>query len=153
MRPFAPLLAIALSLLSFASDVRAGCNLIPGTEKTYGGALGATNRPYAAPGERLELQLRPCDASPGFLTNGADHVVTLVFTAPGGGSRRVVALAANCGGVDLSACSAAPGVVSATCITANPATLATRVDVDRGDRRLVFSFPDTDATLAPDGDA
>ncbi len=152
MCPRVPLLVVALSIVFFASDVRAGCNLIPGTVKTYGGALGATNRPYAAPGERLELQLRPCDASVGFLPNGADHVVTLVFTAPGGGSRRVVALAANCGAVDLSACSTAPGVVSATCVTANPVTLATRVDVDRGDRRLVFSFPDTDAILAPDGD-
>jgi hypothetical protein len=151
----APLLALALSVvpfLSFAPEAGAGCNLIPGTEKVYGGALGATNRPYAAPGERLELQLRPCDASGGFLPNGADHVVTLVFTPPGGGSRRVVALAANCGAVDLSACSAAPGVLSATCVTANPATLTTRIDVDRGDRRLVFSFPDTDALAAPDGD-
>ncbi len=152
MRTFLPLLAIALSVFSFASDVHGGCNLIPGTEKTYGGALGATNRPYAAPGERLELQVRPCDDSPGFLLSGADHVVTLAFTPLAGGPKRIVALAANCGGVDLSACSGAPGVVSATCVTATPATLTTRVDPDRGDRRLVFAFPDTDALLAPDGD-
>src|SRR5215472_6044474 len=39
----------------------AGCNLIPGTAKTFNATLGATNRPFAAPGERLEVTLRSCD--------------------------------------------------------------------------------------------
>src|SRR6185295_6655275 len=87
----------------------------------------------------------------GFLPTGDAHVVTLVFKPLGGVGTRVVALAANCGAVDLSACSGAPGVVSATCLTATPSTIVTRIDVDAGDRRLAFTFPDTDAILAPDG--
>src|SRR6185295_16197614 len=74
-----------------------------------------------------------------------------VFEPLSGTNRRVVVLAANCGAVDLSACSPA-GVVSATCVPASAADLVTRVDVDAGDRRLAFVFPDTDALLAPNGD-
>jgi hypothetical protein len=145
------IVAAIVATMASAADVHAACNLIPGTEKSFSAALGATNRPYAAPGERLELRLRPCDASPGFLPTGDAHVVTLVFK-PAAGGTRVVALAANCGAVDLAACSAAPGVLSATCMTAAPGAIVTRLDVDRGDRRLVFNFPDTDALVAPDGD-
>ena len=109
-----PLLALAL-FFAVPIDARAACNLIPGTEKTFGSALGATNRPFAAPGERLELRLRSCDTSSGFLANGTDHVVTLAFK-PKSGVNRVVVLAADCGAVDLAPCSGAPGVVSATCV-------------------------------------
>jgi hypothetical protein len=106
--------------------------------------------PYAAPGERLELKLRSCDASSGFRPTATDHVVTFVFQ-PLTGSKRVVVLAASCGGVDLSACTP-PGVASATCVTAAAGDLTTRLDVDTGDRRFNFKFPDTDAILTPDGD-
>jgi hypothetical protein len=150
-RLFFNVVALAATMIA-AVHVHAACNLIPGTEKSFSAALGATNRPYAAPGERLELKLRPCDASPGFLPAGDAHVVTLVFKPLDGVDTRVVVLAANCGAVDLAACSGAPGVVSATCVTATPGTLVTRIDVDQGDRRLAFTFPDTDALLAPDGD-
>src|SRR5262245_32041184 len=101
-RPIAALLALA-TIAAGATSSHAACNLIPGTEKTFNAALGASNRPYAAPGERLELRLRPCDPSPGFSPEGDDHVVTVVFQ-PLAGNKRVVVLAQNCAGVDLSAC-------------------------------------------------
>ncbi|HEV7733486.1 MAG TPA: hypothetical protein VGR62_15065 [Candidatus Binatia bacterium] len=135
-----------------AQDARAACNLIPGTARTFGATLGATNRPFAAPGERVELRLRDCDASSGFLPAGTDHVVTLLFKPTSGANLRAVVVAADCGPIDMTACSNAPNVVSATCIQATPATLQTRIDVDQGDRRLSFAFPDTDAILAPDAD-
>src|SRR5687767_5169973 len=132
LRPRTTAAALALAVLaSSPSRLQAACNLIPGTEKSFSAALGAANRPFAAPGERLELRLRPCDASPGVLADGDDHVVTLVFE-PLAGSKRVVVLAADCGGVDLGACTP-PGVLSADCIEAPPGTLATRIDVDDGD--------------------
>jgi hypothetical protein len=83
-----------LAVLTSATHSQAACNLIPGTEKSFSATLGATNRPYAAPGERLELRLRACDASPGFLPAGTDHVVTLVFEPLSGTNRRIVVLAA-----------------------------------------------------------
>ena len=75
---FLSLLAcLATLLLATAPRADAACNLIPGTAKTYDSIVGAANRPFAAPGELLELRLRPCDtSSPGFLPNAADQVVT-----------------------------------------------------------------------------
>src|SRR5439155_21571671 len=62
-----------LAVLLATGDSRpaqAVCNLIPQTTRTFSGALGTANRPFAAPGEPLEIALRPCDvASPGFTAN------------------------------------------------------------------------------------
>jgi hypothetical protein len=81
----------------------------------------------------LEMRLRSCDtASPGFLVNGADQVVTLMFKASNG-TNRVVALATDCTGVDTATCAGTPGVASATC-RVDP-RLATHLDVDLGDTR------------------
>src|SRR6185436_9030704 len=73
MHRFASVMVAMAATLIAAADVHASCNLIPGTEKSFSATLGATNRPYAAPGERLELKLRPCDASQGFLPTGDAH--------------------------------------------------------------------------------
>ncbi len=146
------LVVVTAMFAASVDDARAACNLIPGTAKSFAAALGATNRPYAAPGERVEIRLRHCDASSGFLADGDDHVVTLMFQPSAGGNRRAVVLAADCSKVDLDPCSAAPGVVSATCQEVASGTLQTRLDLDQHDRRLSFVFPDTDALLSPDGD-
>lgn len=144
------MVAVAMALATTPGTATGGCNLIPGTEKTFNGVLGATNRPYAGPGEHVEVRLRPCDTdSPGFLPSAADQVVTLLFKAPDG-TNRVVALANDCVGVDTATCGGMAGVASATCL-AEPA-LATHLDVDRGDRRLTFPFPDTDAEFAGPAD-
>ena len=144
------LLAVASAQAAVAPSARAACNLIPGTAKTYDSILGAANRPFAAPGELLELRLRPCDvASPGFPASSADQVVTVVFKTSTG-TARVVVLANDCLGVDTATCAATSGVSSAVCHT-TPG-LATFNDVDLGDLRLRFPFPATDAELAPNGD-
>jgi polysaccharide deacetylase family protein (PEP-CTERM system associated) len=149
---------VLLAALSFSGvfacavgdDAFAACNLIPGTAKTFNSVLGATNRPFAAPGEPLEIRFRSCDTgSPGFLATGAEHVVTIVFEAPDG-TERVVALATDCTGVDTATCAGLPDVDSAVCLPAPG--LATRIDVSSGDRRLVFPFPDTDDQLGAPGD-
>src|SRR5262245_54585100 len=88
----------ALATVGTATPVHAACNLIPGTEKSFSATVGATNRPYAAPGERLELRLRPCDTSSGFLAAGGSHVVTLAFKPLSGANKRIVVLAENCAG-------------------------------------------------------
>jgi hypothetical protein len=119
MKVWRSTLALAV-LLASATRLHAACNIFPGTEKSFSAALGASNRPYAAPGERLELHLRPCDASPGFLLTGTDHVVTLVFKPLSGTNRRVVVLAASCGGVDLSACSPAASCRPRACRSRRP---------------------------------
>ena len=136
--------------------VHAACNLIPGTAKTFNGILGATNRPFAAPGESLEVRVRPCDTtSPGLTATAADQVVTVVFTPPAGSRHAVVLTAdADCAmriDPQLAACAAQlTGGGTATCV---PAVASGLEIVDRdGVRHLRFRFPDTDALLAPDGD-
>src|SRR5439155_1274940 len=64
-------------------------------------ALGATNRPFAAPGDFVEVavdQARCDTGSPGFAADGADHVVTIVFKPTGGQARVVFLTAGSCGG-------------------------------------------------------
>ncbi|HVM95463.1 MAG TPA: hypothetical protein VMT89_03690, partial [Candidatus Acidoferrales bacterium] len=36
----------------------AACNLIPQTDKTFESVRGSTNRPYAGPGEPIDVRLR-----------------------------------------------------------------------------------------------
>jgi Tol biopolymer transport system component len=138
--------AAAIAILVTAGPARAACNLHAETEITFGSSLGATNRPFAAPGEELELRLRPCDsASAGFLPSGSDHVVTIAFRPPTGIPHLAV-VAPDCNAIDVGTC----GSVLTTCH--DGLTLRTLIDPDDGDRRLVFEMPDTDAALPPDDD-
>jgi Tol biopolymer transport system component len=147
-------LALLLSALAGPDDAEAGCNLIPGTTKTFNAALGATNRPFAAPGERIEVRTRPCDAaSPGGITPTlTDHIVTVVFQPPAPALRRVVVLApgTSCNTsptltAALAACGMVPSVASVDCLDGTAAGLAV---VNRnGVDALSFIFPDTDAKI------
>lgn len=146
--------AVALAV-AVCPRAEAGCNLIPGTEKTFNGTLGATNRPFAAPGERLEIAVRTCDtASSGIDPSAGEQVVTVVFTPPSGPHHAVVLTAdADCSAVAplLAACQAQlTGGGTATCVAGGAADL--QVVTRNGVRRLSFRFPDTDAVFAPDGD-
>jgi Tol biopolymer transport system component len=138
-------IAVALSI-GRAPQADAGCNLIPGTAKTFNSTLGATNRPFAAPGERLEVTLRTCDASsPGLTANATDHVVTVVFQPPSGPRNAVILTADNdCSAIapQLSACAAQlTGGGVATCEAG--ATAGLEVVDHNGQRFLSFRFPDT----------
>src|SRR4051794_6414764 len=42
-----------------ASDADAGCNIIPSATQTFRGALGSTNRPFAGPGDFVEVGVEP----------------------------------------------------------------------------------------------
>src|SRR5206468_3347059 len=120
----------------------------------FRGALGATNRPFAAPGDFVEVavdQARCDTGSPGFAADGADHVVTIVFKPTGGQARVVFLTAGSCGAGSIEsaqlACEGTVGAGNVSCVQATPNDLAV---VDRnGSRRLAFRFPDTDAFFAP----
>src|SRR5205823_4736671 len=88
------------ALLSNRTD--AACNTIPSATRVFRGAVGALDHPFAAPDSVIELRNDPaiCDVGhPGFSTNVADHVVTLVFKPPQG-SVNVVVLATDCSAVE-----------------------------------------------------
>jgi hypothetical protein len=153
-KAWVPRLGLALvCLLVGAEAAQAACNLIPGTEKTFNSALGGTNRPFAAPGEAVEILRRPCDPpAVSFSADPTQHVVTVLFTPPGGTPNAVaLTAAADCSGVNLGSCSL-PGGGTVTCVDAPTGSGVTTVERD-GVRRLRFRFPDTDdALLAADDD-
>ena len=92
--PWSVLLAVGACIAACAPQAHAGCNLIPGTAKTFNAAQGATDRPFAAPGETLEVRPRPCDPVPALTAAATDYVVTVIFT-PATGSRNAVVLTAD----------------------------------------------------------
>ncbi len=154
-------LALAL-LLAGRDDARAGCNLIAQAQPIFRGAVGTLDRPFAGPGDFVELHVRPtvCDgSSPGLGTDPTALVVTLLFTPTNGPKRAIVLTTQSCADVTLTpklaACGATPGMSAGgvSCIQVNQGTsdtaLITRAD---GIPRLRFRFPNTDAILAPGGD-
>jgi len=156
-------LAVLSIVFGVGHAAQAACNLIPQAQQSFRGTLGATDRPFATPGDFVELSVRPqvCDAaSPGFTATASDHVVTLVFTPPNNGPRRVVFLttdACNSGINQTRAalCQATGGVASVSCQQVNqsgqpPGLVAV---TRNGDQRLSFRFPDTDAVFAPAADS
>src|SRR4029453_10015498 len=141
---------VAVAVVAAAAhEASAGCNLIPGTVKTFNSALGATNRPFAAPGETIELRVRPCDTPASLGMDADDHVVTVIFTPPSGARyAKVLTADADCAtNIDakLSDCAMQLSGGTATCVNAAQSRLAI-VDRD-GVPHLSFRFPDTDAEV------
>ena len=136
---------VALTMLADPTASLASCNLIPGTVKAFNGTLGVANRPFAAPGERVEVHVRPCDAAEtgkALTSDATDYVVTVVFEPLGSAKPNAVVLTAapDCSGIDVVGCDKKVDV--ATCIAGSAAGLAI---VERnGVRKLSFRFPDTD---------
>ena len=160
-RPWAHALLAALVVLAAPRGAHAGCNLIPQAEPAFRGALGTVDRPYAAPGDFVDVNVRQAlcdDASPGVGGQATDSEVTLLFTPEAGPKRAVVVTTAPCASLAprLATCQATPGIASngVTCVQVNQPgdPLGMGVNVVDGVNHLRFRFPDTDALLAPDGD-
>lgn len=149
------LLAAVLAATIAASAAHAACNLIPGQRNKFVGALGVLDRPFAGPGEAIEIGLRPCDQSAGLSANAADHTVTVVFTPPSGPRNAVVLTAApDCSAIapQLAGCEAALGAgAAAFCVSG--ATAGLEIVDQSGNRNLRFRFPDTDARCSGGADA
>jgi cysteine-rich repeat protein len=139
---------LAAAIVPFAQPALASCNQIPGTVEVFRGASGSANRPFAGPGDFVEL--RPgtaCHPETGrFDADPAAHVVSVVFT-PHSGRPSLIALAADCSAVsaELTRCARRHDLANATCVP-HAATAVESFERD-GERRLRFRFPDTDALL------
>ncbi len=152
------LLLATASILVLATYARSACNIIPSASTTLRSSLGAVNRPFAAPGDFVEVSVDPvnCDpASPGLTVDPLQQLVTIVY-APPASTRSMVVLAADCTSSvvasKIKACQKVPGFTAPiTCISQPDAGIAARVDAN-GMRRLSFRFPNTDAAFAPAGD-
>lgn len=147
-------LAIGLALLSGSRPIEASCNQIPGTVNVFRSALGTVDRPFAGPGDAVEIRLSPsCDDSPGFAVDPAAHVVSIVFR-PLNGPASLVVMAADCAALagEIDRCRQTTNPLLASCLqtgaTAGPFELVSR-DGATGFR---FRFPDTDSLLRVAGD-
>ncbi len=157
---------LILLLSGLSNSASAVCNVVPAARGEVRGALGSLDRPFAGPGDLVEMTVQPalCDGtSTGFvdLDNDGDaaddHVVAVLFQPPGGGPASAALLAEGCAGIDTAGCAADLGVGgTATCVdTAAP--LPPPFDfpglVVSPPERLQFRFPDTDAQVggASDG--
>src|SRR5262245_16821186 len=143
--------SLSIALVLQAGRVHAVCDVIPGAQGTFRGALGVVDRPFARPGDPVELRLDPAchGASAGFSAAASDHVVTVLFRPAGPPSAVVLAPDCLAFAAARNRCEAQLGGGKATCIPAGDAVSV----VDReGIRRLRVRFPDTDALLATPGD-
>jgi hypothetical protein len=144
------LLPIALP----APEAAASCNVIAAATQDFRGALGSANRPFASPGDFVEVRVRPavCDeTSTGFVdldgdgSRSDDHVVTVLFVPPAGLANATV-LAESCAAVDLASCTAQLGGGTAECIEVNAIGDPPGIVVSNANE-LQARFPDTDARL------
>lgn len=88
VQPLCTTVAAGVLLLAGVPPAHASCNVIPGSELTFVTDLGSVNRPFAAPGDGVEISLGACDgASPGF---GGALEVRVVFKPPAPGAPRTV---------------------------------------------------------------
>src|SRR5262249_5178963 len=120
--------------------------------RTFRGALATVDRPFARPGDTVDLQLDPTchGASPGFSPTAAQHVVTVLFRPPAGVPNAVV-LAPDCLGFAAARdrCEAQLGGGPATGAPAGDAVSVLERD---GTLHLRLRFPDTDAVFSTPGD-
>jgi len=157
-----------------ASRAEALCDVIPSVLNQYRSEDGSLSRPYASPGDTVEIALDgSCDTGGSFVDPGPtqDNLVTVVFTPPRGPASAVVitpdptacTAAANAcqlelGGTAVCASGSAVTVTEEeTCVggpvagrscTASAECGAGGVCTPTGRRpRLYFGFPNTDAQV------
>jgi len=145
------LMLLVVVILSGRQAAEAACNIIPGTTQTFRGTVASADRPFAGPGDVLDLRRNPCDqAAAGFSAIATNQIVTFVFTPPSG-ARNVVVLGKDCAALEpkRAACAATPGIASARCVSANQLGQPIDLEVVERDsiRHLRVRVPDV-ATLS-----
>ncbi len=146
----------ALLCLVRGHAAQASCNVIPGTTTSFRGTLGSVDRPFAGPGDFVDLALSPrCDgATARFLPDATAQVVTLAFTPTTGAAPSLVVLSADCGPLEpaIAACRADVPTALVRCVSVATPGAPPGLEV-LDERRLRFRFPDTrDLLPGPDGD-
>jgi hypothetical protein len=138
-------LAVAVAVVvvfGYCAPARASCNQIPGVTNSFRGAQGSLDRPFASPGDVVEVRTSPlCDAAATFSDSAANTVVSVIFTPPEG-PRSLVVLATDCAALtaQVQTCGQRPDVARTVCMPAGGLQIL-------DERRLRFVFPDTDALL------
>jgi hypothetical protein len=133
---------LAWLVLFLPHGAHAMCNVIPGAVSSQRGELGAVDRPFASPGDFVSVEVSPaeCDAESAGLGSDADeHVVSLLLTPPNG-TASSVAIASDCGSLDLGSCSTQL-CFDADTVGPNPDLLIRTNPLGR--REIFFRVPET----------
>lgn len=151
--------AVAVALLWRAATAHGACAVFPEAVTTFSGSRGIVDRPFAGPGDLVDIAVgAECAGSGGGLGSApADHVIVVGFRPQGGGPRSTLVLAPSCSVAAAAVPACIDGVVlpgRACCRTiAPPGAGATELlTYERaGVRHLRFAFPNTDGSVgAPD---
>lgn len=148
---------IAAVALVFVTGATAGavCNVIPAARSTFRGTKGALDRPFAGPGDWVEIAHdEACEPAPVAFSPLQDgNVVTVAFRPLSGGTPHVVVVSPKrCDFPDVAErvaqCAADSGAI-VTCLDTRAETTAHLGVVDAGGGRQVlrFRFPDTSALV------
>jgi hypothetical protein len=112
---------LALAIL-VGREAGAACNLIPEPNQTFRSAIGSVSRPFAAPGDPVNVQVRPapdgCQPAP---FDSTQHYVVAVVFAPPGGERNAVLLTDDCNAISpeqTNTCKASLGGRTPVCTAA-----------------------------------
>ena len=140
-------------LAAVPSAARAGCNLIPTDPDRFQSVIGATNRPFAGPGETLEIAVvsNGCDARSAGVSSreAASYVATYVFKPKVGAPAQVVVVTQDCASrsAALDACRNSKDVGNVTCRPLAGEGAVRNIELLERKGIPVFSlrFPDTDA--------
>jgi len=143
------LVGLAAVLAMAERQALATCNVIPGVANAFRGALGTTDRPFAGPGDWVDIGLDQCARAAvtpvrGFALPETANVVTFIFKPPRDGPRIVVA--SDCARLSpwIAPCEVPPGT-GPCCMETHSGDV--ELDVVSNGSRLRFRFPDTDHLL------
>jgi len=143
---------LLVSTLTLSSgEARGACNVIPAAATTFRSTLGTVDRPFAGPGDVIEVAADGCAQTAGLPQAVGDLVVSLVFSPMGGSDTIVVLTPGTCPDVDaaLAACGLPPSTRT-MCRHVEPPDL--EKPSGRPDH-LRVTFPDTDDLVGtPDDD-
>ena len=141
------------ALMLPAGHAHAVCDVIPGTQGAFRGALGVVDRPFARPGDPVELRLDPRVTArpPGFSRRCVRPRGDGALPAARRTTDRRRARARTASGSRPHGIAARPSSAAARRRAFPPATRS-RSWSATAVRRLRVRFPDTDALLATPGD-
>ena len=110
-RRFSPC-GLVMALTLSATSAYGACDFIPGATNEFTATATKIDRPFASPGEFVEVTPYVACTSAALLPTPEDHVVTVLFGAADDPHRRAVVLAADCdqvvSGSSLPLCASSP---------------------------------------------
>lgn len=143
--PFRPF-AVLILLTATVPRTDAACDVLPGIATSFRGARGRIDRPFARPGDPIEIAPSTCDAPQGTLDRPAtSYSVAFVFTPPAG-PPTVVVRRASC--ADFTPGPPCASLVRSGRVLCVPSGEPDFAIVDRdGESRLRVTLPATDTLL------